>query len=78
MLRWLDRLPLAPLVVAALVLGFSPFLPEPHLLKDLGLLLKGQLDKPIDRLDLVMHASLPALLVLKWIRLRQVHRHRRS
>ena len=75
MLRWLDRLPLAALVVAAVVLGFSPFLPEPHLLQKLGLLYNGQLDKPIDRLDLLMHASLPLLLVLKWVRLRQVHRH---
>lgn len=77
MLRWLDRLPLAPLVVAAVVLGFSPFLPEPHLLQKLGLLFKGQLDKPIDRIDLLMHASLPLLLVLKWVRLRQVRHHRR-
>ncbi len=77
MLRWLDRLPLAALVVAAVVLGFSPFLPEPHLLQKLGLLYNGQLDKPIDRLDLLMHASLPLLLVLKWIRSRQVHRHHR-
>ncbi len=77
MLRWLDRLPLAALVVAAVVLGFSPFLPEPHLLQKLGLLYNGQLDKPIDRLDLLMHASLPLLLVLKWVRLRQVHRHHR-
>lgn len=78
MLRWLDRLPLAPLVVAAVVLGLSPLLPEPHLLQKLRLLADGQLDKPVDRLDLLMHASLPLLLVLKWIRSRQVHRrHRR-
>jgi hypothetical protein len=77
MLRWLDRLPLAPLVVAAVVLGFSPLLPEPHLLQKLGLLFKGQLDKPIDWLDLLMHASLPLLLVLKWIRSRQIHHHHR-
>jgi hypothetical protein len=77
MLRWLDRLPLAPLVVAAVVLGFSPLLPEPHLPQKLGLLFEGQLDKPIDWLDLLMHASLPLLLVLKWIRSRQIHHHHR-
>lgn len=77
MLRWLDRLPLAPLVVAAVVLGLSPLLPEPHLLQKLGLLFEGQLDKPIDRLDLLMHASLPLLLVLKWIRSHQIHHHHR-
>jgi hypothetical protein len=77
MLRWLDRLPLAPLVVAAVVLGLSPLLPEPHLLQKLGLLFEGQLDKPIDRLDLLMHASLPLLLVLKWVRSRQIHHHHR-
>ena len=77
MLRWLDRLPLAPLVVAAVVLGFSPLLPEPQLLQKLGLLLDGRLDRPIDRFDLLMHASLPLLLIVKWIRSRQVrHRHR--
>jgi len=75
MLRWLDRLPLAPLVVAAVVLGLSPLLPEPHLLQKLALLVDGQLDKPIDRFDLLMHASLPLLLVIKWVRSRQVRHH---
>jgi hypothetical protein len=77
MLRWLDGLPLAPLVVAAVVLGLSPLLPEPHLPQKLGLLFAGELDKPIDRLDLLMHVALPLVLVLKWIRLTQIRRHRR-
>ena len=78
MLRWLDRLPLAPLALAAVVLGFSPLLPEPHLLQKLGLLFAGQLAKPVDVADLVVHASLPLVLLLKWVRIQQLRRHPRK
>jgi len=31
--KWLDALPLAPLLVAVFILGLAPFVPEPHLLE---------------------------------------------
>lgn len=78
MLRWLDNLPLVPLTIAALLLGLSPVLSEPHLLQKLRLLFAGRLNEPLDIFDLAMHASLPLLLVLKLLRLRQLERHRRK
>jgi hypothetical protein len=67
-LRWLDRLPLAPLAIGALLLGLAPFSPEPHLWEKLKMLAAGTLQRPIDIFDLVMHATLPVLLVLRLVR----------
>ncbi len=77
MLRWLDSIPLAPIAIAAVALGLSPLLPEPHILRDLQMLVSGQLIKPIDIADFFVHATGPMVLLLKWIRLRQIHSHRR-
>jgi len=68
-MRWLDRLPLGMLVIGAVVLGLAPFQPEPHLWEKLKMLVDGTLNRPIDIFDLVMHASLPLLLIAKLIRL---------
>lgn len=79
MLRWLDRVPLAPLAVAAVLLGSSPFPSEPpHLTQKLALLIAGRLDQPIDVFDLAMHASLPLVLILKLLRLRELDRRSRG
>ena len=68
-MRWLDRLPLGLLVAGALLLGLAPFQPEPHLWQKLKMLASGTLHRPIDIFDLVFHASLPVLLLLKLIRM---------
>ncbi len=68
-MRWLDKLPLGLLVVGALLLGLAPFQPEPHLWQKLKMLALGTLHRPIDIFDLVFHASLPVLLLLKLIRM---------
>ena len=62
-MRWLDKIPLLPLVVIALFLGLAPFKPEPHLWQKLNMLVDGSLVRPIDIFDLVMHGT-PALLLL--------------
>lgn len=67
-LAWLDHVPLIPLAAGALFLGLAPFAPEPHLWEKLEMLVAGQLSRPIDIFDLVMHAALPLLLVLKLAR----------
>jgi hypothetical protein len=64
-MRWLDRIPLLPLALAALLLGLAPFTPEPHLVEKLRMLAAGTLARPLDVFDLVLHASLPLLLVLR-------------
>ena len=68
-MQWLDRIPLMALILAALALGLAPFTPEPHLWQKLRMLSHGELSRPIDIFDLVMHASLPLLLIVKLVRL---------
>lgn len=62
MLTWIDRTPIALFVVIALTLGLAPFLPEPHLWEKLKLLAAGDLRRPIDIFDLLLH-GLPWLLL---------------
>ncbi len=68
-MQWLDKVPLTALVIAALVLGLAPLIPEPHLWQKLKMLASGTLSRPIDIFDLVMHVSLPLLLAIRMIRM---------
>jgi len=52
-LRQLDYRWLIPL---ALLLGFAPFYPQPHIVEKIGMLMAGTLHKPLDIFDLVWHA----------------------
>ncbi|MDH3311173.1 MAG: RND transporter [Gammaproteobacteria bacterium] len=67
-MSWLDKIPLLALVIAALALGLAPLSPEPHLWEKIKMLVNGTLIQPIDIFDLLMHASLPLLLVIRLIR----------
>jgi len=68
LLRLLDRLPLGLLVFAALTLGLAPFFPEPHVWEKLKMLLAGDLTRPIDIFDLLLHGTPWLLLGLKLVR----------
>lgn len=68
-MHWLDKIPLTALVLAALALGLAPLTPEPHLWQKLRMLANGTLVRPIDIFDLVMHASVPLLLAVRFIRM---------
>jgi len=68
-MSWIDKLPLLPLLIAALALGLAPFYPEPHLWEKLKMLVEGTLVRPIDIFDLLLHASAPLLLLLKLLRM---------
>jgi hypothetical protein len=65
--RWLSSLPWSGLVIACATLGLAPFLPVPHVVEKLGMLARGQLVRPIDWFDLVLHGSPWALLAGKAI-----------
>lgn len=67
-MNWLDRLPWSTLIMAALLLGLAPFAPEPHLLEKLKMLVAGELKRPIDIFDLLMHGAPLLLLLAKGIR----------
>ena len=68
-MKWLDRIPLFPLLIIAVLLGLAPLRPEPHLWEKLRMLAQGTLAKPIDIFDLFLHATPVVLLVAKLARL---------
>jgi len=74
MLAALDRLPLLPLTLAALALGIAPVFPEPHLWEKLRLLSEGNLTRPIDIFDLLMHGLPVLVLALRLIRMAKASR----
>ena len=63
MFAWIDRLPIGPLLVVCLTLGLAPFVPEPHVWEKLKMLAAGNLQRPLDIFDLVLHGA-PWLLLL--------------
>ena len=65
MRSFFKKVPLPLLVVVCLTLGLAPFTPEPHLLEKLKMLTAGELTRPIDIFDLVLHGTPWVLLVLK-------------
>ena len=70
-MKWLDDFPMPFVIVATLVLGLAPFVPEPHVWEKLKMLVAGVLVKPIDILDLLLHGTPFVVLVLKLLRVRQ-------
>ncbi len=62
-MKWLERVPVIPLAIVALVLALAPFQPEPHLWEKLKMLVAGNLVSVVDIFDLLFHAS-PLLLLL--------------
>ena len=67
--HWIDQLPLSFALIAALTLGLAPFVPEPHIWEKLRMLWAGELSRPIDIFDLVLHAAPWALLIAKLARM---------
>jgi hypothetical protein len=62
-----DRLKLHILIVLCLTLGLAPFIPEPHLWEKLRMLTSGELSKPIDIFDLLLHGAPWVMLVIKLV-----------
>lgn len=67
MRRLLARIPYSTLAIFAVLLGLSPFVPEPHLVEKIRMLYQGTLTRPLDIFDLLMHAAPLLLLLLKWL-----------
>jgi hypothetical protein len=66
--KYIDRIPLLPLAVAAILMSLAPFSPEPHLVEKSRMLINGQLVKPIDIFDLFWHSFLIVLLAIRLLR----------
>ena len=67
-MKFIDQLPLSALLLIALTLGLAPFSPQPHVVEKLAMLFNGELSKPIDIFDLLMHGTPWVLLAIKLIR----------
>ena len=65
----LDQIPLTILILAVLTLDLAPFFPEPHIWEKLKMLVAGDLVKPVDIFDLMMHATPWLLLATKLVRM---------
>lgn len=63
--QFLGQIPLNILVVICLTLGLAPFTPEPHLWEKLKMLAAGDLVRPVDIFDLVLHGTPWLVLALK-------------
>ena len=51
-----DLLEYKYLVPLVLLLGFAPFLPQPHIVEKIRMLIAGTLKRPIDIFDFLWHA----------------------
>ncbi len=70
-MKWLNQIPWLFLIIMAVLLGLAPAFSggQPHLIEKIQLLWAGQLNRPIDIFDLILHASpfiLICLKVLAW------------
>ena len=72
-MRWLDRIPLLWLLPLAVVLALAPFTPEPHLWEKLRMLAAGELVRPVDVFDLLLHGTPLLLVFLKLARRPSAH-----
>ena len=70
-MKWLDKLPTLPFGIAATMLALAPFIPEPHLWEKLNMLARGELTKPLDIFDLLMHGTPITLFAIKMLRMRR-------
>jgi len=64
----LDRIPYVMLIVWAVFMSLAPFVPEPHLVEKVNMLMDGTLTKPLDIFDLLWHLLPDILLLMKLVR----------
>ncbi len=62
----LDSLPYSVLIPVAVLMALAPFHPKPHLVEKLQMLAAGELRRPLDIFDLVLHATPIVLVAVKW------------
>jgi len=68
MFRFIDETPLLYFGIAAALLGLAPFVPEPHLVEKWRMLMAGDLYRPLDLFDVLVHGTPILLLVVKLLR----------
>ncbi len=68
-MRWIDETSVGIFALIALTLGLAPFLPEPHVWQKLNMLVSGELTRPVDIFDLLLHGTPWLLLCIKLMRM---------
>lgn len=63
-MRFIDNLTWEMVIILCLTLGLAPFFP-PHVYEKLRMLFRGELVRPIDWFDLLMHGAPWVLLIAK-------------
>lgn len=66
-MKFLNSIPYSALLIAAIFLGLAPFVPEPHVLEKMRMLMSGNLTRPVDIFDLLFHLLPLILLVLRFM-----------
>ncbi len=69
-MQFIDNIPMAGILLLCVLLGFAPFVPEPHIVEKLRMLSQGTLKKPLDIFDLLYHSAPFILLIIKLIRMK--------
>lgn len=64
MMGYISEMSWGMVILACLTLGLAPFAP-PHIWEKLQMLFRGELVRPIDWFDLVLHGTPWVLLALK-------------
>ena len=64
-MKLINSIPLPHFIVLSLFLGLAPFFPEPHLAEKVKMLMSGELIKPLDMFDLLLHSTPWLLLMVK-------------
>ncbi len=68
-MQFLEKIPLQFVVLACLTIGLAPFFPEPHIWEKLKMLVAGDLRKPVDVFDMLMHGVPWLVLIAKLARM---------
>lgn len=69
-MQFIDRLPFSLLIVMTVFMLAAPFVPEPHLVEKMRMLVDGRLTQSLDIFDVFWHL-LPAILLMVKIARRQ-------
>jgi len=67
MISFIQSIPIPILVVLCLTLGLAPFSPEPHIWEKLKMLAAGNLTRPMDIFDFLLHGAPFILLAIRLI-----------
>ncbi len=66
MVKFFNQLPWYIVIILCLTLGLAPFNP-PHVVEKIQMIVRGQLVRPIDWFDLILHGMPWVLLILKTV-----------